>query len=99
MTLTLLYITGAHEELFTFYSLQEKEEWERELGTIKDESSRAFDMKTRMGLSHDVRNKYNEWIARVRAFKDRFGTDRVPLDIRSALNNAEQGLQDDVTTW
>ena len=99
MSITLLYTTGLHQELYTFTSLSEKNRWEAEVMAIKAESSAAFNKKSSDGLTTEVRTLYNNWMARVISFKDLYNENRTPMDIKWALNSAQEALGLEKTQW
>ena len=99
MSVTVLYTTGIHQELVTFATLEEKDAWDAEVLAIKSESTAAYQRKEAEGVSTAVRALYQRWMDRVKAFKDRFGKNRTPQDIKWALNTAEQALGITVTAW
>ena len=73
--------------------------WRSGVVDIKAESSALFLKKTVEGPSSEVRDLYEAWISRVKAFKDAFGENRTPQDIKWALNDAENSLGVSVTEW
>ena len=99
MSITLLYTTGLHQELYTFANPAEKDAWEAEVFAIKADSSAAFHRKEEEGITSEVRAVYENWKARVIAFKDTYSENRTPQDIKWALNSAEQALGMEVTEW
>ena len=99
MTLTVLYTTVIHQEVITFADVAEKCAWEAEVMAIKEGSTQAFNKKEQDGLTSDVRVLYDQWMAKVLAFKEQFGENRTPNDIKWALNSAEQALGVSVTQW
>ena len=99
MSITILYTTGLHQELYTFASVDEKNEWDAEVFGIKADSAAAFNQKESEGITSAVRVLYENWKARVIAFRDRFTENKVPEDIKWALNSAEVALGMEMTEW
>ena len=66
---------------------------------IKAESSAAFNKKSSDGLTTEVRTLYNNWMARVISFKDLYNENRTPMDIKWALNSAQEALGLEKTQW
>ena len=73
MTVTVLYTMGIHQEVITFADVAEKCAWEAEVMAIKEGSSQAFNKKEEEGLTNDARVLYDQWMAKVLAFKEQFG--------------------------
>ena len=99
MSITVLYTTGAHQEVITFTTMTEKNMWDEEVLAIKADSTAAMNKKEADGLTREVRALYENWIAPVHAFRDRFGDNRTPQDIKWAVNSAQEGLGMPVTQW
>ena len=99
MPVTILYTTGLHQEVYAFEDIAEKNRWETEVMAIKEGSAAAFNKKETEGLTTAVRTLYDNWMARVIAFKDQFTEARTPMDIKWALNTAQQALGVNVTQW
>ena len=98
-SINVLYTTGLHQEVYTFANVAEKDAWDAEVFAIKSDSAAAFNKKETEGVTSEVRFMYENWKARVVAFKDRFSEARTPQDIKWALNTAEEALGMDVTQW
>ena len=98
-TINVLYTTGIHQEVMTFTSVAEKDRWDAEVLGIKADSAAVFQKKEREGVTANVRALYDQWMARIKAMKDSFGEEKVPQDIKWALNSAEQALGVDITEW
>ena len=101
MTFTTLYMTGSnHQEYYTFATQAEFAEWEAKVFALKAESSSVLERRIAVGsVTSAIRSLYNQWITNVKAFRDQFGEDKVPQDIKWALNSAEEGLNMEVTQW
>ena len=99
MPFTALYTTGIHQEIFNFDSVEEKNSWEMEVLKIKAESATAYNKKEQDGLTGEIRVLYQQWIDHVKTFSRDFGEDRVPQDIKWALNTAEEAFDLGVTQW
>ena len=99
MSVTVLYTTGIHQELITFANLAEKDLWDAEVLGIKSDSSAVFQRKEAEGMTSAVRRLLQQWMDRVKAFKERFGEERTPQDIKWALNSAEEALDMPTTAW
>ena len=99
MSITTLYTTGVHQEVITFASDEERVAWDQEVFAIKAESSRIFNQREAEGLTTNIRVLYQAWMDRIKTFKDTFGENRVPMDIKWALNSAQEGLEVEVTQW
>ena len=98
-SINVLYTTGIHQEVMTFTSVAEKDLWDAEVLGIKADSAAVFEKKEREGVTANVRALYDQWMARIKAMKDSFGEEKVPQDIKWALNSAEQALGVDITKW
>ena len=92
MSITILYTTGLHQEVYSFANLAEKQSWETEVMAIKADSSAAFNKKSSDGLTVEVRTLYDNWMARVIAFSNQYTEQRTPMDIKWALNSAQEAL-------
>ena len=101
MTFTTLYMTGSnHQEYYTFATQADYAEWDATVHALKAESSSVHGRRMSVGsITSEIRSLYNQWITNVKAFRDRFGEDKVPQDIKWALNSAEEGLNLEVTQW
>ena len=99
MPINTFYTTGIHQEIISFNTDAERLSWETQVMEIKAESSSIFAKKEAEGLTAAVRALYDQWFARIQALKDAFGEDRVPQDIKWALNSAEEGLGVVLTEW
>ena len=101
MPFTTFYLTGPnHQEQHTFANAEEAAAWDAAVMSLKDESKAVFDRRMAVGaITDDIRTLYDNWMANVKAFRDRFGEDHVPSDIKWALNSAEEGLGVEVTQW
>ena len=89
-----------HQERHAFASAEELAAWDAMVRSIKAESATVFERKRVAGsVTEDVRALHNQWINKVKAFRDWFGEDKVPADIKWALNQAEEGLDIEVTGW
>ncbi len=102
MSFTTLYVTGAnHQELHTFATEAELRAWDAMVLALKAESSAVDSRRMANGgeITTQVRALYNQWMANVKAFRDRFGEEKVPADIKWALNSAEEGLGIEETQW
>ena len=99
MTVSMLYTTGLHQEVFTFVDVAEKSRWEAEVMAIKADSSAAFHQKETNGITTAVRTLYDNWIARVMAFKELYSEYKVPMDIKWAVNSAQEALGLEKTQW
>ena len=95
----LLYTTGVHQEIYTFETLLGKQQWSAEVQAIKAESSAAFNKKEQDGLTDEVREMCDNWMAHVKSFAQIFGENKTPMDIKWALNSAEKALEVPVTQW
>ena len=96
---TLLYTTGLHQELIKFQDVAEKDKWIQDTTAIKEGSSVAYHTKEKEGETAKARVLYKNWIATVRSFKETYGEDRTPQDIKYALNSVEKAVGVDVTKW
>ena len=99
MSISILYSTGLHQEVYSFANVAEKDAWEAEVLGINADSSAAFNRKEAEGITSGVRVLYENWKGRILAFKDRFSEARMPQDIKWALNSAEEALGMEVTQW
>ena len=63
---------------------------------IDDINSSVIAGKT---TQEEQRPNYNAWVLRVRAFLRLVGEDNFPDDIKLALNDTEQGIGLQQTTW
>ena len=99
MSTTLLYTTGHNQEVYTFVNVAEKDMWEAEVLGIKADSTSVFNKKENSGLTSAVRALYKNWMSRVHAFKNKYSEGRTPMDIKWALNTAEEALGMSVTQW
>ena len=101
MTFTTLYTTGSrHQEYHTFATQAELAEWDAMVIALKEESSTVFNQRLSVGsITAEIRSLYDQWMTNVKAFRDHFGEDKVPQDIKWALNTAEEGLGIEVTQW
>ena len=99
MPVTALYTTGIHEEVVTFDTDEERVSWNSGVQKIKAESAALFERREAEGLTPQIRALYVEWMKGIKAFKEAFGENRVPQDIKWALNTAEEGLGIEVTQW
>ena len=91
MTVSMLYTTGLHQEVYTFVDVAEKNRWEAEVMAIKADSSAAFHQKETNGITTAVRTLYDNWIARVMAFKELYSEYKVPWT-SSGLSTAPRKL-------
>ena len=98
---TTLYMTGPrHQEQHTFATQAELAQWDAMVLALKEESSAVFHRRTAVGaITDEIRSLYDQWMSNVKAFRDQFGEDKVPQDIKWALNSAEEGLGLEVTQW
>ena len=101
MPFTTFYLTGPnHQETHTFATAEEASAWDAMVSALKAESKAVFDRRMAVGsITEEVRSLYQQWMTNVKAFRDRFGEDHVPADIKWALNSAEEGLGLEVTQW
>ena len=99
MSINTLYTIGIHQEIFSFATEAEKVSWDQGVHAIKTESSRIFAKKEEEGLTAAVRVLYQSWMDLIKTFKDTFGENRLPMDIKWTLNSAEEGLKVEVTQW
>ena len=99
MTVSMLYTTGLHQEVYTFVDVAEKNRWEAEVMAIKADSSAAFYQKETHGINTEVRALYNNWIARVMAFMELYSEYKLPMDIKWAVNSAQEALGLEKTQW
>ena len=101
MTFTTLYMTGPrHQEYHTFATQAELNEWDAMVLALKAESSAVLERRIAVGaITNEIRALYDQWMTNVKAFRDRFGEDKVPQDIKWALNSAEEGLGVEITQW
>ena len=98
-TLNLLYTTGLHQEVYSFLNVAEKNSWEADVMALKAESSAAFSKRESDGVTTEVRTVYVNWKTRVVAFVEQCSESRTPMDIKWALNSAEEALGMQVTQW
>ena len=94
------YSTGVHGETHVFWIKELKEIWIEKVHEIKKESSHLKTLLNSNGETTGVKNLYKKWIKTVtQDFKKMFGEDRIPLDIKWAVNKAEEGIGIPVTSW
>ena len=102
MPYTTFYMTGAnHQELHTFDSAEVAAAWDAMVAALKQESQSVFSRRMEIGgvITDEIRALYDQWMTNVKAFRDRFGEEHVPADIKWALNSAEEGLGIEKTQW
>ena len=101
MPFTTLYITGSnHQEQHTFANQAEAMAWDAQVHALKDESTAVLNRRLAVGsLTSEILRLYHQWIDNVKQFRDTYGEDPVPADIKWALNSAEEGLGLEVTQW
>ena len=89
-----------HQEYHTFATQAELSEWAATVLALKAESSSVMERRIAVGsITDEIRSLYDQWMSNIKAFRDRFGEDKVPQDIKWALNSAEEGLGIEVTQW
>ena len=97
---TLYFTTPQHQERHTFDTAEDLAAWDAMVHSLKAESQKAYEGKEAAGgINKEVRALCDQWMNNVKAFRDRFGEDKVPADIKWALNTAEEGLEIEVTQW
>ena len=102
MSFSTLYMTEPrHQEYHTFGTQAELTEWDAMVLALKAESSSVMERRIAVGgsITNEIRSLYEQWMTNVKAFRDRFGEDKVPQDIKWALNSAEEGLGIEITQW
>ena len=101
MPFTTLYMTGSkHQEYHSFETQKDLNEWDATVHALKEESRIVFERRMAVGsINNKVLSLYKKWMKNVKAFHDKFGEDKVPQDIKWALNSAEEGLDIEVTQW
>ena len=73
-SINVLYTTGLHQEVYAFANVAEKDAWDAEVFAIKAKSAAAFQKTENEGVTREVRLLYENWKARVVAFKDKFSS-------------------------
>ena len=91
------YITGVdgHSKTYDFRDDEEWFEWDKKVRDIKFEI-----LMINETVEATVRTPfYLCWRKHVLALKQRFGGDRIPIDIQEALTSVENGVGVPVTKW
>ena len=74
--------------------------WDTKVLSLKEESAAVFQRRMAVeSINNKIRRLYDQWMENVKAFRDEYGEDHVPADIKWALNSAKEGLEIEVTQW
>jgi len=94
----IAYMTGQPEDEaeYTFASTDAYEEWSFSVGDIK---SRIYHINNDGRAGAPRVPHYRRWLAIVNTFVVLWGVDRVPNDIRRAVNDVEGNLGLSLTVW
>ena len=103
MPVRKLYFTGGGypQQIFFFSSDTESLRWDIGVLSIKGNIANLNEQHPHRGAYTIRRNRevYGPWVTMVRQFVNSWGHDKVPMDIRNALNNVEGVLGYEQTVW
>ena len=91
---------GEDTKVFSFEDARTHAQWWACINAIKGSIARINDNLAQTGRQGQGNiSDYQQWITNVKEFIDIFGYDKVPEDIRKALNDVERGCHVPVTQW
>ena len=97
MPFRTLYVSGDIGCVCTFESREDMMGWHFEINDIKQVIA---DIAQSINGTRDGNlDDYREWIEMVLLFANKWGKDRVPLDIRRSLNEVQEGCGVTVTAF
>lgn len=97
MPFRTLYVSGDIRCVYTFESREDMMGWHFEINDIKQVIA---DIAQSINGTRDGNlDDYREWIEMVLLFANKWGKDRVPLDIRRSLNEVQEGCGVTVTAF
>ena len=96
MVVRVNYVSGAWERMYSFESRREVNMWEAQLLGIKKRIAQINED----GNAGAARvPKYRLWWTGVMAFRTTWGQERVPPDIKMAVNSVEEEIGVEPTAW
>ena len=91
-----MYISGPYMQLLVFENAGESMLWTIQVGAIKQEIDEISDD----GNDDAARvPRYQEWLAGVNVFIQTWGENKLPPDIKWAVNDVERGIGAVLTVW